>query len=122
MLAPTTATLRRRALIQALPQFVVRRRFFDLSEASRQTATAHAAYLTICSLRLAPLLGGVRAGSPVGGVAASVCAAGSGGKNSPWLFSRAKMPSTASTGIEHSRETPLNRAENWTASSPIVRL
>src|SRR5690242_3181054 len=69
---------------------------------------AGAYYLMTWSFGLPPL------GEAEGGVgsdeATEASAAASRGKNRPWLFSLAKMPVTASIGIEHSRDTPLKRA------------
>ena len=78
-------------------------------------------YLTTCNFGLPPFVGalGVLSGVSVSAVCGS---ASSTGKNNPCPFSLAKIPSTHSIGTEHSRDTPLKRAENSISSLPIVSL
>src|SRR5256885_3201292 len=102
---------------------LTRRLLYQLSYAG----VAEGRYLT--SLRRDFPAAGGRGGSAfasaevTGPVGAAARAAGdSTVKKAPCPFSRAKMPCTRSTGMLTSRETPLNRAENWISSLLIVRL
>src|SRR5208283_55252 len=77
-------------------------------------------YLITCSRGREPLCVVAGSGSGAGWVASGGIALPEE-KNTPWPFSRAKTPVTATVGIEHSRDIPLKRAANCTKSSPSVK-